>query len=74
MEYIKMSGGMSAFPGSGHPNIASGEFQTSADNPFATFFGANSSVKVEDQDRYPHETFNLPKAYEGKCEYLERQI
>jgi len=25
-------------------------------------------------DRYPHETFNLPKAYEGKNKYLETQI
>lgn len=55
-----------------NPNLTTGGGM--GDNPYAVFFGENNGVKVEDKDRYPHETFNLPKAYEGKNKYLERQI
>ena len=65
------SGGMEAAFG-GEPNLTTGTF--TSDNPYAVFFGENKGVNVEDKDRYPHETFNLPKAYEGKNKYLERQI
>ena len=55
-----------------NPNLTTGGGM--GDNPYAVFFGENKGVTVEDKDRYPHETFNLPKAYEGKNKYLERQI
>lgn len=69
-----MSAGVRPFPGSGNPNFTSGQFNSAGDNPFAAFFGPNAGVNVDNKDRYPHETFNLPKAYEGKNIHLERQI
>ena len=50
-------------------------------NALSAFFGPPSAPLDSTQmggaradDRYPHETFNLPKAYEGKNKYLETQI
>ena len=50
-------------------------------SPLAAFFGPGSGPLgplemggARADDRYPHETFNLPKAYEGKNKYLETQI
>ena len=67
-----MSCGLKPFEGGINHNLTSGANDT--DNPFASFFGPHTDVVVEKKDRYPHETYNLPKAYEGKNIYLERQI
>lgn len=67
-----MSCGVKSYEGGINHNLTSGANGT--DNPFASFFGPHTDVVVENKDRYPHETYNLPKAYEGKNIYLERQI
>ena len=46
---------------------------TNADNPFEPFFGPISvqdSQNVKADDVFSHETYNLPKAYEGKNLHL----
>ena len=54
------------------PGLTTGS-TTNSDNPFEPFFGPisvqdNQNVKAEDV--YSHETYNLPKAYEGKNLHL----
>jgi len=47
---------------------------TNSDNPFEPFFGPISvqdSQNVKADDVFSHETYNLPKAYEGKNLHLE---
>lgn len=54
------------------PGLTTGS-TTNSDNPFEPFFGPvsvqdNQNVRAEDV--YSHETYNLPKAYEGKNLHL----
>ena len=58
------------------PSLSTGA-TTSADNPFEPFFGPisvqdNQNVRAEDV--FSHETYNLPKAYEGKNLHLQDVI
>ena len=54
------------------PGLAHGS-TTNSDNPFEPFFGPTSvqdNQNVKADDVFSHETYNLPKAYEGKNLHL----
>tara|TARA_B100000902_G_scaffold395900_1_gene455502 strand:+ start:1649 stop:3568 length:1920 start_codon:yes stop_codon:yes gene_type:complete len=60
----------------GTKQISQALTSAAADHPLESFFGPyqGTSEQLRADDRLAHETYNLPKAYEGKNKFLEEVL
>lgn len=60
----------------GSKQISQALTSAAADHPLESFFGPyqGTSEQLRADDRLAHETYNLPKAYEGKNKFLEEVL
>lgn len=60
----------------GSSQITQSLTSAAADHPLEAFFGPyqGTSQELRADDRLPHETYNLPKAYEGRNKFLEEVL
>ena len=53
-------------------SLTTGDNQHPLESFFGPYRGTNESLRADDQ--LAHETYNLPKAYEGKNKFLEEVL
>ena len=60
----------------GSSQITQSLTSAAADHPLEAFFGPyqGTSQELRADDQLPHETYNLPKAYEGRNKFLEEVL
>jgi len=55
-------------------NVGVGDASTKQLTPWQEYFGAPANPEVRAENVLPHETYNLPKSYEGRNLYLMQTI